>query len=203
LEEDVVTAPGFLSFMNHALDTYEANEKIFSITGYCPPIKIPGNYTQDAFVLRRFNAWGFGIWIDRYASIKYVSPDDYEELAADKQRARQFLNGQGEDMLRMLKADAYGQIDALDVKAIYAQYLADMYTVYPARSLARNIGLDGSGVHCGRTRKFDVELSQKISFALPEELVVDRRILKANHKFRSRNRYLEKMREILYRAFRG
>lgn len=203
LEEDVVTAPGFLTFMNQALDKYQGNQRIFSISGYCPPIAIPKDYDGDAYLLRRFNAWGFGIWKDRFERVNYISPEEYEAFAADRARVAQFISGGGEDMLRLMKADAYGTIDAFDVKAMYAQFLADRYTVYPTRSLSLNIGMDGTGMHCGSTHKFSVALSDKSVFSLPENLAVDQRIVKANSKFRREAGYAGRLFNKLRRVIAG
>ena len=185
IEEDVITAPGFLVFMNQALDKYESNDQIFSVAGYCPPIKIPANYQDDVFLLRRFNSWGRGIWKNRYDCIKYITPDEFEQFSANKKLVREFVKGGGDDMMVMLKAEAYGEIDAIDVKAMYAQYLSDQYTVYPTRSLVQNIGLDGTGTHCGNTLRFDVVLSNKTTFRFPDDIAVDKRIVMANRKFRA------------------
>lgn len=183
LEEDVVTAPGFLIFMNQSLVKYEGNDRVFSVAGYCPPIDIPANYKHDAFFLRRYNGWGLGIWKNRYDRIKYITPEEYEQFAADKKRVRSFVESGGMDMLGMLKLDAYGEIDAGDVKAMYAQFLSDQYTVYPSRSLTRNIGFDGSGANCGESGRFDVMQSNKTTFCLPAHLIVDRRIVKVHREF--------------------
>lgn len=200
LEEDVVTSPGFLCFMNQALDKYERNNLVFSITGYCPPISIPDNYEHDVFFLKRFNAWGFGIWRDRFELVKYLSEDEYERFAANNALATLFEDGGGEDMTRMLEEDAYGNIDAFDVKAMYAQFLSNQYTVYPTRSMSNNIGMDGTGVHCGTTTRFQVVLSEKNIFSLPDELIVDHRIIKANGDFRAGSytrRLLRKLRRVI------
>lgn len=185
LEDDIVTAPGFLTFMNQALDKYEGNDRVFSVVGYCPPIKIPADYQHDVLFLRRCSAWGFGIWKNRFDRIKYITPDEYEQFAANKKRVREFVKGGGEDLMVMLKAEAYGEIDAGDVKAMYAQFLSNQYTVYPAQSLVQNIGHDGTGIHCGKSDRFDVTLSDKTIFQFPDDVVVDQRIIKANLKFRA------------------
>ncbi len=183
LAEDIVTAPGYLTFMNQALDKYEDNQRVFSITGYCPPVKIPKNYRSDAYFIRRFSAWGFGIWKNRFDLFRYVAPEEYEQFAADKERVSDFVNAGGTDMMAMLKLEAHGQIDAADVRAMYAQFLSDQYTVYPRESLSNNIGMDATGVHCDRTDYFDATLSRKTTFELPDHFVVDPRIVKANREF--------------------
>lgn len=184
LEEDVITAPGFLVFMNEALSVYENNKQIFSIAGYCPPIEIPQDYEHDAFFLKRFNAWGFGIWKDRFESINYISREAYEKLIENVGQLKEFSRA-GEDMIHMLKADVYKEIDALDVKAMYAQFISNQYTVYPTLSLTQNSGMDGSGTHCGKTGRFNVSISQKQSFKLPVEVFENDKIYKANRKFRA------------------
>jgi len=42
--------------------------------------------------------------------------------------------------------------------------LNEKSTVYPRKSLVRNIGHDGSEMHCGKTNKFDVDLWEKFEF---------------------------------------
>ncbi|NNJ93938.1 MAG: sugar transferase [Halobacteria archaeon] len=186
LAEDVVTAPGFLTYINQALDMYEENKRIFSVSGYSPPIKILEDYRHDVYFLRRFNAWGFGTWKNRFDQVRYITPEEYERFVADKNQVRDFVNGGGADMLHMLHKDAYGEIDAGDVKAMYAQFLSNQYTVYPAHSLAQNIGFDSSGEHCGTEEKHDVDLWDKTSdFVFTSEIQPDERILKANQKFRA------------------
>ena len=184
MEEDVLTTPGFLTFLNQGLDEYEANPRIFSISGYCPPIKIPRNFQNDMFLLRRFNGWGFGIWKDRYDNNRYVTPEEYEQFAADNKMVKKFTQAGGADMMLMLKAEAYGEMDAWDVKAMYTQFLKEQYTVYPTGSLTLNIGHDGTGIHCGETDKFSVVLSNKTAFLFPDEPTVDPRIVRANRIFR-------------------
>jgi hypothetical protein len=186
LAEDVVTAPGFLTFINQALDRYGENEHIFSVSGYTPPIKIPDDYRHDVFFLRRFNAWGFGTWKNRFDNVRYITPGEYARLVADRKRVRDFVNGGGADMMQMLDKDAHGEIDAGDVKAMYAQFLSNQYTVYPVHSLAQNIGFDSSGEHCGTEVKHDVDLWDKTSgFEFDCEILPDERILEANRKFRA------------------
>jgi len=180
--EDVVTAPGFLTFMNEALKFYENNQRLYSISGYTPPLNIPADYQHDVFFLRRFNPWGFGTWKDRF-KIEYISPAEFKKFISDRRRVREFINGGGEDMLRMLKKDAYGEIDAGDVKAMYTQYLNDQYTVYPVKSLTKNIGFDGSGEHCGINDKYNTDIWSKVSdFKFIDHVKPDERIVKLNYE---------------------
>lgn len=187
MPEDTVVAPGFLAFMNEGLERYKCNQKIFSIAGYTPPICIPKNYPYDVFFLRRFCAWGFATWKDRFSQIKYMSSYQYNKFSENKHEVREFVEGGGVDMMYMLRKDAYGEIDAGDVKAMYAQYVSDQYTVYPVHSLVKNIGFDGTGEHCKPSSSFDVAMwDKKEKFLFEDNVVVNPDILREHNKFRAK-----------------
>ena len=183
MEEDIVTAPGFLRFMNMALDVFEKDDKIFSISGYCPPIDIPDEYHYDIYFLRRACAWGYGIWQDRFKKISYLDNNEVLNRFSNNREVEE-LSKYGEDLLNMILLDAAGKRDAFDVKVFYYQFLNEKYTVYPVKSLARNIGHDGSGIHCGKTNKFDVDLWDKLEFEIDDNVKLDDRIVKSNYRFR-------------------
>ena len=157
LEEDIVTAPKFLEFMNQTLNFYQSDQRIVSITGYSPPFKPPAYYKKDIYLSLRFSGWGFGIWKDRYDRIK-MNIEGYEEFLKDKAAVIRFRRG-GEDLLYLLKHEAEGLIDALDVKIMFHQFQNNLYTVAPTVSVVQNIGHDGTGVHCGKTDKFNTILN--------------------------------------------
>jgi hypothetical protein len=183
MEDDNVTAPGFLRFMNETLNFYKNDNRIFSISGYCPPITIPPDYTSDVFILRRFCAWGYGIWNDSYKKISYL--DNAEVLNRfSNNREVEELSKYGEDLLNMILLEAAGKRDADDIKIFYHQFLNEKYTIYPRKSLVKNIGHDGSGIHCGQTNKFDVELWDKLEFDIGGNVKLDDRIVNSNYRFR-------------------
>ncbi len=64
LEDDIVTSPEFLTFMNRALDYYENNEKVWHISGWNYPITPDG--IGDVFFWRVMNCWGWATWEDRW-----------------------------------------------------------------------------------------------------------------------------------------
>jgi len=193
MNDDLVTAPGYLKFTNEAFERYGDNERVFSITGYCPPIHIPSTYRYDAFFLGRMSAWGCGMTKDRYDSVREITREEFDEFEANKKLSRAFVEAGGEDLLVMLKDVAYGSLEAWDVRCMYTQFMKNQYTVYPAQSLILNIGFDGSGMHCGKSDRFNVALSDKTAFSFPERVVVDQRIVKANRKFRAGASYARKL----------
>ena len=186
LEEDIVTAPGFLQFLNDALSYYEDNNKIISISGYVPPIGIPYDYGRDVLILQRFNAWGFATWLDRFDPFGFdLKTNDFEKFLNDKYMIRKFVRN-GEDMYRGLLKVYDKSIDALDYKVMYYQFKNDLYTIYPSKSLVQNIGNDGTGIHCGTTQKFWHEYlwSKTDRFCFVDAIHIDKDIAERNRRFR-------------------
>ena len=201
MAEDIVTGAGFLEFLNNALEHYREEDRVISITGYTPVIKLPAGYGHDVFFLRRFNAWGFGIWRQKYNMINQeLDQNEYRVKIKDKRFYRQLVSN-GRDIPAMVDREVNGLTDALDVKIMYQQALHEWYTVYPRKSLVQNIGLDGSGLHCGVTDKFnhDTLWDKADGFKFIDEIQADNRIVSANRRFRRigiRRRLVEHMRRM-------
>lgn len=186
LEEDIVTAPGFLSFMKQALERYASHPDVISITGYVPPIKIPEQYEYDAFFLKRFNAWGFGTWRNKFYPLAFsVDPSSFASVLRDR-KSLAVLRENGDDLVPMIEMESAGKIDALDVKVMFYQYQKGLYTLYPVQSYVQNIGHDGSGVHCGVSSRFHHDLlsSKTNGFLFPDQVQEHSGLKKAHSSFR-------------------
>jgi hypothetical protein len=150
LEDDLVTSPHFLEYMNAALHHYERDPKAFSIGAYNFPAKamaIPGDYQWDTYTSVRCCSWGWGTWIDRWKRVDW-SMDYYETFMRDR-GAQTLFNKGGPDMTQMLKLQYEGRIDSWAIRFCYAHYANNMRCIYPVKTMVMNIGLDHSGTHCG------------------------------------------------------
>lgn len=143
LEDDVITAHNFLSYMNNALDFYENEENIFTITGWRVPMdtKVFENYKYDTFLVPRATAYAWGIWEDRWELIDW-DKQNYKEDLKDKRFLKKFERA-GEDLPIILENHS----EAWDITVCYTQNKLEKYTVYPIKSKIENTGMDGSGTH--------------------------------------------------------
>ncbi|MCW9065076.1 MAG: glycosyltransferase, partial [Ignavibacteriaceae bacterium] len=66
LEDDMISSPYFLKFMNEVLNISENEQRIFSVTGYTFPIKIPELYKFPIYLSPRSSSWGWGTWKNRW-----------------------------------------------------------------------------------------------------------------------------------------
>lgn len=185
MEEDIVVAPGFLDYMNHALDLFECDPRIFAVTGYSPGMRLEWSVADDIYLSPRFSGWGYGIWKSRYDRIPRRI-DDWDEVSARPDfQAR--LARLGDDYLPMLQHELAGAIDAGDVRMNYLMARDDLRVVAPTRSLTENTGHDSSGIHCGSTQRFSVDLDRPLKHHRMDRGIQDNLlVIELLRRFRSR-----------------
>jgi hypothetical protein len=162
MEDDLVCAPAFLSYMNQALALYESEPQVASIHGYRYPVK--GDLPQS-FFLKGADCWGWATW--RHQWVHYE--EDGKKLLQcihDRLLEVQFDLYYFQSLVGMLKAQIEGRNDSWAIRWIASAFLLDKLTLYPGTSLIRNIGFDDTGTHCGASNIFDLELDQAKSITL-------------------------------------
>lgn len=140
LEDDLVTTPNFLSFMNEGLLYYKDNPKIFTISGASTPIK--GVKENTVFFTQRADSCGWGMWKDQWNTIDW-EVRDYEEFIKNRSARRKF-NKMGSDMTRLLKKQRTGKINSWAIRWCYHQFKYDLLSVHPVVSKIENIGFDSA-----------------------------------------------------------
>jgi hypothetical protein len=195
LEDDLLSAPSFLEFMNAALQVYRDRQDIFSVTGYNYPLPLPRDYPDDAYLSYRGSSWGWGTWADRWHRVDWAV-SDYPQFADNALDQALFARG-GDDLPGMLKLQMEGKIDSWSIRFDYAHHKNNALCLHPVRSKIQNIGFDGSGVHCGVSEEYRVELdSGRQGFRLRPDIQLDPAIINVfNRRFRAPRRF-----ELLYRA---
>ena len=152
LEDDLITAPGFLRFMNDALAFYEQDERIFSVTGVHFPIALPDGYPRRIYLSHRASSWGWGTWDDKWNKADW-DVRDFDDFARDR-KAQTLFNRGGEDLTDMLLAQQRGLTDSWAIRWCYTHFRNGAFCLYPTTSLLMNIGYDGTGVHCSTGDKY-------------------------------------------------
>ena len=187
VEDDIVTAPDFLSFINCALDKYAEESKIFSVSGFSLPISVPPSYQYDAFCSYRFMCWGWGTWRDRWQKADW-SLSDYVEFSGNGELQERFNRG-GEDLSWLLGRHFSGRIDSWDTVWAYTHSRHNALALLSARSRAYNIGFDGSGVHCRRAPFHQTSLAvpASIDYRFPDCLVADPHFAAAIYRLHHRS----------------
>lgn len=157
LEDDMVTSPYFLTYMNQALTRFALEDQVVSIHGYVYPVK---SALPEAFFLRGADCWGWATWRRGWA---LFNPNGQELLNELKRRrllnAFDFNGSYGYS--EMLRGQIEGLNDSWAVRWYASAFLANKLTLYPGRTLIHNIGNDGSGTHSGgKSTIYNVNLSK-------------------------------------------
>lgn len=156
LEDDIVTSPFFLRFMNDALDFYEHEEKVGSVSGITFPINSID--LGDVYFTKASFCWGWATWKRAW---KFFRRDPDHLLSIFTQEMiTDFNYGNTLDFFSQIEANQNGSLRTWAVFWYATLFLNQMLTVCPKTSFSQNIGHDGSGVHCGKSRSFEVELSE-------------------------------------------
>jgi GT2 family glycosyltransferase len=144
LEDDIVVSKYFLRYMNEALNIYQHDTQVISITGWLFPHM--ASSVPDTFFLRNVSSWSWATWKRAWKLYDYSAEKLYKELI--KQHKIKMLNcTQITDFSDMLLSQADGKIDSWAIQWYAIAILNNMYTLYPGRSLVINTGDDGSGTH--------------------------------------------------------
>jgi hypothetical protein len=142
VEDDIVTSPFFLAYMNDALTLYEREHDVISIHGYVYPHRA---LLPETFFMRGADCWGWATWQRGWS---LFNPNAEELLAElNGKRLGGEFNFKYHRYTAMLKAQARGWIDSWAIRWYASAFLLGKLTLYPGTSLVRNIGVDGSGTH--------------------------------------------------------
>jgi len=153
LEDDVITSPGFLEYMNDALDLYENEEKVMHISGYMYPHekKLP----ETVFFNVPYPGGGWATWERAWQF--YISDTEYLYNYFDTAVKWRRFNRFGGDFLQsQLIRNRTGELKSWFVKWHGTLQIRGGITLYPGISLANNIGFDDSGSNCLESVKFNV-----------------------------------------------
>jgi len=145
VEDDIVTSPYFLNFMNDALDYYYDNKRVWSVSGYTLPMSALNNYKNDVYAFWRCCSWGWATWADRW-ELNDWNISDHDSFDRNYFKRRSFNRG-GRDLSFQLDRQMLGMIDSWAIRWGYNEYKNGCVTIYPSASYVDNEGFDGSGTH--------------------------------------------------------
>jgi hypothetical protein len=162
LEDDLVTSPFFLTYMNEALGLYFEDSRVMSVTGYMFPVrfKLPDTF----FIYGGTCSWGWGTWKRAWARFNPDARELLERITKSYDSISHFNYGGTYDYLRMLRDNAAGKNDSWAIRWYASVFLEGGYGLWPRSSLVNNIGHDSSGRHCGTNDAFRVsQLADRIA----------------------------------------
>lgn len=158
LEDDLIVGHFFLTYMNWGLKTYELNQRIYSINGFMFPIK--NDSERDIALLPYISSWGWATWRDRWQQFKFDEENRF--IISESEELKQKFNIPTYEFSKML----INNKECWDINWYFHVFKQNGLGVFPKKTLVKNMGFDGSGVHCPNN-----ELIQEYSVTLKLKLV--------------------------------
>lgn len=178
VEDDIVTHPFFLRFMNDTLTAFKNNKLIFTIGGYHYNFKIPFWYREKTYLLPRVASWGWATWVDRW-NLTDWNTQKYDSIISSPSEMKRFSIG-GKDLPEMLKKKLSGDIDSWAILWNYCMFTHNAYCLQPTNSLTTNTGFDNSGTNCGASDASQSQLNYngnynfKFNYIKPNAIIIRR-----------------------------
>ncbi|MCK5320476.1 glycosyltransferase [Candidatus Parcubacteria bacterium] len=190
LEDDLITSPFFLQYMNDALLLYSDDEQVMHISGYFFPNnkKLP-----DTFFYNQTSCWSWATWKRAWQHFEPDAKKLYDEIK-NKNLIKKFnLDGCNEDFENQLVANINGKLKTWAIKWQASVFLKNGLCLHPWKSLVKNIGLDGSGINCSQNSKYDtkpankkVKVERQILLEYPQAKKVAKKFYKRKTSFTRR-----------------
>ena len=152
LEDDIITSPGFLQFMNEALEMYKNDERVMHISGYMWPHRwlLPNTFFFSAPC-----PWGWATWKRAW---QYYDDDAVKLYHQWESRWDEFNSFGGNYLQQQLEANYKGRLSTWYVKWHAALLGQHGLSLYPGQSLVGNTGFEENATNCTSTDRFNVEL---------------------------------------------
>lgn len=153
LEDDMITSPLFLRYMNDSLDMYQDDEEVISVHGYIYPVK---ESLPEWFFLKGADCWGWATWSRGW---KLFDPDGKKLLNKLKEgnRLKEFDFEGSYAYSKMLRKQIAGKNNSWAIRWYASAFIHEKLTLYPGKSYVQNIGNDASGTHSRATNNFEID----------------------------------------------
>ncbi|MBN2486441.1 MAG: glycosyltransferase family 2 protein [Bacteroidales bacterium] len=179
LEDDILTSPYFLQYMNDALTIYEQEEQVMSISGYMYP---HSERLPETFFFNVPLCWGWATW--KRAWDKYNGDSQYHVGHISSISGwRDFNKFGGKYLERQLRKNASGIMNTWFINWHASVFENNGFCLFPNRTLVNNIGFDQSGVNSPSTNAYFSNLAQEGIIVTKNALNEDRVAISIVKKF--------------------
>lgn len=159
VEDDILTCPYFLRYMNDGLELYKDDDKAGVVSGFLKPTYENKGFPQT-FFSNDLGSWGWGTWqrvwkdfeFDALLILKKIREAGLEDKFNFGFKSKPCSRG----LIAQSKALTW------DGPFQSSLFLYGRYALKPNRTFTNCIGLDGTGTHCG------VEDWQKVNATLAD-----------------------------------
>ena len=170
LEDDLEVSPHFIKYMKEALWRYRNCNKVLQISAFGFNIESEDNY--DAYFLPFTTSWGWGTWERSWKLFDYEMKY-LEVIKKNPELKKRFNLNNSVDYYSMAIQAKLGNLDSWAIRWYLSNFKEAGLTLYPKKSLVKNIGFDGTGTHCGYRSKKSLTFDKAFQVVKFPEIVIE------------------------------
>jgi hypothetical protein len=175
LEDDLVTAKGFLEYMNKSLEKFAGEEKVMQVSGYMFPIDMRAA-SGASFFLPFITSWGWATWKRAWDHFDPAAAA-YTRLKTDKRLSYQFdLKGSYPYSSMLIRQMEGTGIDSWAIRWWWSVFKRNGVVLYPCKSLIQNIGYGKEATHTAaddHILKGSEQYEENNVTSFPDEIIID------------------------------
>jgi hypothetical protein len=184
VEDDLKVSEHFLFIMNKALDAYESNQNILTISAF-NYVKIPKDYNFSCYFTRRTNPWGWATWSDKISKVDWDLANKNNFLTNYKEHKE--FNFWGSDRTRMLRRTIINEIKAWDIRLDYYLFKNNLYNANLSNNLIINMGFNRKDAsNTTGYNRFKVKINKQdyafinFPYSIVENKIITKRYIRKN-----------------------
>ena len=159
LEDDIVVSKFFLNYMNKNLQIYEKQKNVISIHGYNYPMD--SKYVDKFFFIKGADCWGWATWRNKWRKYFINNSKYLANIIKKKKLIKDFNFGNRYNFFKML-TDNISCNKSWAINWYASAFIKNMLTLYPKKTLVKNIGLVGTNSYQIRSNfNFNSSLDNK------------------------------------------
>ena len=136
-EDDLICVPGTYAYLCAALDQYQDDARVMSVTGWTHPLVIPSDISDKPYFDGRAECWVWGTWAHVWREI----PMDPPWLVAECKRRGIDIYRYGADIVGYARRDPQMAV-SWDTPMLFYHILHGGLCLRPPWSMVEHIGLD-------------------------------------------------------------
>lgn len=172
VEDDIVTSPYFLKFMNDALTVYKDNEKVMAVSGFCS-VDNREAANGEVFFLPWSDCWGWATWDRSWQYFERNPQKLYEYCTTHDMTLFNFYNSYPY-AFEQVKQNYFGKLYTWAIFFHAMVLIHHGLVAYSSNAHAYNIGNDGTGTNCGNMDIKFSPLSSKPDNKFPKVPVINK-----------------------------
>ncbi len=179
-EDDLICSPYTLTYLNEALERYKDENRILHICASMHPLNVDESM-PETFLYRAPHSCGWASW--KRAWDKFNPDIDDLMSQFDEQKIKDFTFDGKMNFWKQMNDFKNGKNNSWAIRWYASVFLNKGLALNVTRSLIKNIGHDGSGVHSNIENTYDVEIYPNPVKDFPKEITENKTMYNAVKHF--------------------